>query len=193
MHTLATLFQKFPGIGPRQAQRFVQYLLRSSPSLRRELIEAIQELGSTVKQCPECKRYFEGRSAACERCNDSRDAALLMVVASDQDADAVERAGAYKGTYFVLGGTVHLGLDKQPHLREADLVNLLKRRPKITEVILALPANPEGDTTAYRIKELLAPFACTMTMLGRGLSTGSELEYTDGDTIKSAFIRRQAA
>jgi recombination protein RecR len=191
MHELAALFQKFPGIGPRQAQRFVQYLLRSSPSLRRELVEAITELGSSVKQCPECKRFFEGRAAACERCNDSRDGSLLMVIASDQDADAVERAGVYKGMYFVLGGTVHLGLEKQPHLREADLAALMRRRPHITEVILAFPANPEGDTTAHRIKDLLAPFACTITMLGRGLSTGSELEYADGDTIKHALARRE--
>jgi len=117
-----------------------------------------------------------------------------MVVASDADADAVERTGTYHGTYFILGGTVILGADRQPHLRDKELRALIANRTKegLTEVILAFPANPEGDTTASRTKEAIVEVAPTITVttLGRGLSTGSELEYADADTIKSAFESR---
>src|SRR4051812_11843863 len=91
---LTELFEKFPGIGPRQAGRFVQYLLRTSPGLRRELAKAIEELGASVKQCPSCYRFSAQRSKLCDICaNPSRDRSTLAVVASDADLSALERSG----------------------------------------------------------------------------------------------------
>jgi len=105
---LAHIFEKFPGIGPRQAQRFVHYLLRSSPSLRRELVESLRDLSSTVHQCPECLRHSSAKGM-CVICSDSRrDSALLAVVASDADLMALERSRTYRGMYFVLGGMISL-------------------------------------------------------------------------------------
>src|SRR3989344_5572733 len=107
LERLASLFGKFPGIGPRQAARFVQYLLRSSPSLRRELSDAIKGLAGDVHQCPECMRYHSGEKKLCSICADpERDAASLAVVASDVDLAALEGSGTYRGMYFVLGGTI---------------------------------------------------------------------------------------
>ncbi|MBI4068226.1 recombination protein RecR [Candidatus Kaiserbacteria bacterium] len=193
---LATLFEKFPGIGPRQAGRFVHYLLRSSPAIRQELARSITALGNQVKQCSECRRYHDGDSALCNRCSSTtRDRAILMIVATDADADAIERSHTYNGTYFILGGTIALGNEKNPRIREADLVKCIEKRSnELREIILALPANVEGDTTSSRVHELLRPLIkdgqVFVSSLGRGLSTGAELEYADPDTIKNALKNR---
>src|SRR3989344_9270529 len=153
---LASLFQTFPGIGPRQAGRFVQYLLRSSPALRRDLVEAINELGSAVRQCAMCFRFSAEGGSRCSMCaNSERDQAYLAVVANDADLAAFERSGTYRGQYFVLGGTISLASEKTNGLRIKHLLartNDLRSR-SLKEVILAFPANPEGDATAVKVRE----------------------------------------
>lgn len=189
---LAQLFEKFPGIGPRQAQRFVQYLLRSSPSVRREVIESIRELGSNVHQCPECMCFSAGEKGLCGVCADkARDTSLLCVVATDADLLALERSHTYRGRYFVLGGLISLASEKLNGLRLKELRVSIPKRSELKEIILAFPANPEGDATAIRVREELMPSGIKITKLGRGLSTGSELEYADPDTLKSALDNRK--
>ena len=195
---LTELFQKFPGIGPRQAQRFVQYLLRSSPGLRREIADGIRELSSSVHQCPECMRFSTATHGRCAICgNPERDLALLAVVASDADLHALERSHTFRGKYFVLGGLISLASEKISGLRLKELLASLPARSEsgLSEVILAFPANPEGDATATRVREELAgPAHVTgiqISTLGRGLSTGSELEYADPETLRTAFVNRK--
>lgn len=193
---LSVLFEKFPGIGPRQAQRFVQYLLRSSPAIRREFSVALQELGGSVHQCPDCMRFHAAEKKLCAICaNPARDRTLLAVVASDQDLAALERSETFRGTYFVLGGTIHLASERSNGLRFSQLVESLSSRIEkgLTEVILAFPANPEGDATALHVRTDVqtAHGELKVTMLGRGLSTGSELEYADPETLKSALEGRR--
>ena len=191
---LVLLFEKFPGIGPRQAGRFVQYLLRNSPALRRELIDAVQTLGGSVHQCAECMRHHSGKEKVCVLCaSPKRDVQYLAVVASDADLSALEKSDTYKGRYFVLGGTISLASEKTNGLRIKQLLDSLPLRIKngLKEVILAFPANPEGDATAIRLREELTSSKLTITSLGRGLSTGSELEYADPETIKSALEGRR--
>ncbi|HEY4526988.1 MAG TPA: toprim domain-containing protein [Candidatus Paceibacterota bacterium] len=195
---LTNLFVKFPGIGPRQAGRFVQYLLRSSPALRRELTEAIRELSGSVKQCTRCFRFSAADGKVCATCaNPARDVFTLAVVASDADLAALERSGTYRGLYFVLGGTISLASEKMEGLRLKQLLDSLPSRIErgLSEVILAFPANPEGDATAMRVREELdrglpSDTHIKVTALGRGLSTGSELEYADSDTIAQALGNR---
>lgn len=195
---LAALFERFPGIGPRQAGRFVQFLLRSSPSLRRELVDAILALSRSTRQCPSCMRFHSDEKNICSICsNPGRDSALLAIVVSDSDLMALERSGTYRGSYFVIGGTISLASEKTNGLREKELLASLAARAKagLREIILAFPANPEGDYTALHIRDALAPYgkehSLKITTLGRGLSTGSELEYADPDTIKNAFEGRR--
>lgn len=195
---LSSLFEKFPGIGPRQAQRFVHFLLRSSPTYRKEMGEAIRDLTGSVHQCSECHRYFAGTTAICSICsNHNRDPHALAIVASDADMLALERAGEYRGHYFVLGGTISLANERANHLRISDLLSHVPIRIKkgLNEIILAFPANPEGDATAIRVREELEELAhthsITVTSLGRGLSTGSELEYADPETLKNALASRR--
>ena len=178
---LTRIFEKFPGIGPRQAQRFVQFLLRSSPALRREFSQAISQLGSSVHECVDCHRYFAGDTKTCEICaNTERDASSLAVVATDADLAALERSGTYRGRYFVMGGTISLGSEKSHNLRiDKLLASIPKRIDKgLQEIILAFPANPEGDATAERVRDEIEGVkkpqgdALRVTSLGRGLSTG---------------------
>jgi len=194
---LTTLFGHFPGIGPRQAGRFVQYLLRANPALRRELIESMKMLGERVHQCPECFRFHSSERKTCDICGDTkRDSQCLAVVASDADLSALEHSGTYLGHYFVLGGTISLANEKAHGLRIKQFINVVAKRLKagLKEIILAFPANPEGDATANRVRQELSDIqnqSCTISSLGRGLSTGSELEYADPETIKSAFEGRK--
>ncbi|MEK7601654.1 MAG: toprim domain-containing protein [Patescibacteria group bacterium] len=201
---LARLFERFPGIGPRQAQRFVQFLLRNTPSARREFVDAIQSLGSAVHQCPECMLWHAGASAKaaakyiCSICaNPERDRTQLAVVANDADLLALERSGTFRGQYFVLGGTISLASEKTSGLRVkqllAHIIDLRSRYKEFNEIIFAFPANPEGDATAVRIREDIVAHSpdIKVTALGRGLSTGSELEYADPETIKSALDSRR--
>lgn len=199
---LTSLFEKFPGIGPRQAGRFVHFLLRSSSSLRRELIDAVRSLAESIHQCSECMRYHSEKGKICEICgNRNREASLLAIVASDADLTALEKSGIYRGYYFVLGGTVHLASEKNEHLRFKQVLASIPARVKhgLKEIILAFPANPEGDMTAQRLREELGAQAknygsatsIIVTTLGRGLSTGSELEYADPETLKNALESRR--
>ena len=139
----------------------------------------------------------------CSICADiSRDKTLLAVVASNADLAALEKSGTYRGHYFVLGGTISLALEKTNGLRIKQLLDSLPQRTRegLKEIILAFPANPEGDATAIQVREEIVALALRqgpalpqlkITTLGRGLSTGSEIEYADAETIRSAFEGRR--
>ncbi|MGC9605694.1 MAG: toprim domain-containing protein [Minisyncoccia bacterium] len=200
LRKLEEIFARFPGIGPRQARRFVYYLLNKSPASIKELADLIEEVKKTTAECSRCHRFFVGTDSkivACPICLDqTRDASSLMVVARDSDFESIEKSGAYKGLYFILGGTVPI-LDKEAEKR-VRLKPLLERiagkASGIKEVILSLNATPDGENTAEIVKEAILKTATgkriKVTILGRGLSTGAELEYADTDTIKSALKNR---
>ncbi len=121
-----------------------------------------------------------------------------MVVARDSDFETVEKSGAYKGLYFILGGTVPV-LDKEPdkriRLRQL-LEEVAGKKSSLKEVILSLNATPEGEHTATIVREALQKvtknWSLSISVLGRGLSTGAELEYVDGETIKNALQNRRS-
>ena len=191
---LARAFERFPGIGPRQARRFVYHLLSLPLSDRTRIAELVSKLAENVRQCPECMRFANGTGPSCSYCTDtSRDNALLLVVEKDQDLLAVERAGMYKGRYFVLGGV--LTLSGKGVIREKELIRSITQRLEhgMAEIILALSATSEGENTADHIRELLLPFRdrVKITKLGRGLATGSELEYSDAETLSGALQNRK--
>ena len=195
---LATAFARLPGIGPRQGKRFVYHLLATGAPERARLAELITALGKMVRQCPLCLRYFNGTAVpACGYCTDkSRDDGQLMLIEKDQDLVAVERAGTYKGRYFVLGGV--LTLSGKGSIRETELIKTIEKRlnngslTSLIEVVLALSATSEGEHTADRVRELLAPYRdrLKLSTLGRGLATGSELEYSDAETLRAALQNR---
>ena len=191
---LGSAFQKLPGIGPRQAKRFVYHLLSASAQERSLLASLITKLGNDISQCSLCMRFAPTNDKLCKLCSDKhRDESLLMIVEKDQDLSAVERAHAYKGFYFVLGGIITLS--GKGSIRERDLIRVVEARSKkgLGEIVLALSATSEGEHTADRVRELLKPLHGKMkiTQLGRGLATGSELEYSDSQTLTSALQNRK--
>ncbi len=196
---LSEIFARFPGIGPRQAKRFVYFLLSRNGDYSSEVVKAIQNLKKEIVQCVECMRFFskDGRTQKlCSVCSDeSRDSSMLMIVPRDIDFEAVERSGGYKGYYFILGGVVPI-LEKEPEkrIRIKDLGFRINEGLKsgLKEIILAMNANLDGENTAEFIKQKLVQGETlyTISTLGRGLSTGAELEYADPETLKNAFLHR---
>lgn len=194
-------FEHFPGIGARQARRFAFHIMTMPKESVNELSALIASLQSDVTECESCRRFFTkngGTSPRCSICDDgSRDHTKLMVVTADSDIQAIERAGTYDGLYFVLGGTVPLLESKEnKKLRGGALKALVETRLKddLSEVILAFAVNPDGENTGRFVESILKEVeggdTLTVSYLGRGLSTGSELEYADPETIKNAFKNR---
>ena len=208
LNKLIERFREFPGIGPRQARRFAYFLLTKNPSYLEELAYLVTDIKKTIRLCNSCYRFYSVGNKSpqspqspkndpliCPICQDpSREKNLLMVVARDVDFEAIEKSGTYHGLYFILGGTIPY-LEKNPenHVRLRELVVTLDKRD-LSEIILSLNANPEGEHTAdivrASVKDLAEKKHTKITILGRGLSTGSELEYTDADTIKNALRNR---
>ncbi len=197
---LAKHFERFPGIGPRQARRFVYHLLHEQPETIAALAEAISDIRAKVVECAHCFRFFAQDHSAtlCDVCADGeRNHKLLMVVERDSDITPIERSGTYDGYYFVLGGTVPLfNPEENITLRGGALKSIVTMRLEhgLEEIILAFSVNPDGENTARYVATLLRPFTesnnLSISMLGRGLSTGSELEYADPETIKNALRNR---
>lgn len=198
--SLAQAFMKFPGIGTRQAKRFVYFLLAQDPYYVDLLAREIAELKKNITQCTSCYRFYPkvGTGTICRVCIDDADSATIMVVEKDTDFESVKRSGSYAGRYFILGGSIPV-LEKDPasKIRIHELLSRVENGASdgLSEIILALSANPEGDFTRDYILKALTPLAkqlgISITTLGRGLSTGTELEYSDGDTLRHALKNRE--
>lgn len=201
LEKLMRQFERFPGIGSRQARRFAFHILNLSTDDVALLTDLIHTVRSSVMECASCHRFFSknhSQSLSCDICEDTtRDHTKLTVVEHDTDVDAIERSGVYDGLYFVLGGTVPL-LDTQDtkKVRGGALKQLVETRAPqgLSEIILGFAVNPDGENTARYIEMLLRDITqkhnIAMSHLGRGLSTGSELEYADSETIKNALKNR---
>ena len=199
---LTEYFLKFPGIGRRQARRFVYHLLSKDQKYLSGFSDLIAEIKKDISECSSCHRFFSSKTPLgklCDICKDTTtDTETIMVVEKDFDLENVRKSGAYSGRYFVLGGTLPF-LDKNPNesIRAKALFDEVEKGGKakiLKEVVLALSANPEGEHTALYVKKILEPLAekyqFKISVLGRGLSTGTELEYSDSDTLKNAFKNR---
>ncbi len=198
---LVEIFSEFPGIGPRQAKRFVYFLLTQPPSLTGEFVRALENLKANTLTCTSCFRIFSknaSSSPTCSICLDkNRDSSLLAVVSRDSDLESLEKSGSFDGFYFVLGGIVPI-LEAEPErkVRSRELVQEVEKRIAngLEEIILAMSANADGENTANYIQELLSPFktqGLKISLLGRGLSTGTELEYSDAETLRNALGNRR--
>lgn len=202
LNRLQELFRQFPGIGPRQAKRFVYFLLNSQEGFRSALAKEVTDLASRVTICPSCYRFFDTKNAQTGLCSvcrdDSREAQSLMIVAKDVDLDAIEKSKVYEGYYFVLGNILSLTeKDPESKIRVKELSKTIESRAKagMKEIILALSLNTEGEHTREYVETLISPLTkkhgLKVSILGRGLSTGTELEYSDAETIKNALLGRK--
>lgn len=192
---LAKLLNELPGIGPRQSKRLTYALILKSKSYSEELSRLIKEVKEDVKNCTSCYRFLSKKNlidGLCSICrNPQRNKSLLMIVSRDVDLQSMERSGVYDGLYFVLGGSVPvLEKNHQSFIRLNELQKLLSERAGIKEIILAHNQTPEGEHTAVILEEVIDPSVFKISHLGRGLSTGTELEYSDNETLRNALKYR---
>lgn len=189
---LILLLARLPGLGPRSARRAVLQLLQRKESLLQPLSLALAEAGEKIKTCSSCGNLEV--SDPCAICRDpTRDEKLLCVVEQVGDLWALERAGAFKGRYHVLGGTLSALEGRGPE--QLGIQRLIQRaeRPGVKEVILALSATVEGQTTAHYLAEKLAPLGLVVTRPAHGLPVGGELDYLDDGTLLAALKARRPA
>ncbi|MDO9223562.1 MAG: recombination mediator RecR [Caulobacter sp.] len=189
---LITLLGKLPGLGPRSARRAALALLKRREQLLDPLTDAMIDARARVRTCTRCGSL--DTADPCAICADaSRDDGLVCVVEEVGSVWAMERASAFRGRYHVLGGLLSaldgMGPEK---LRVAELIARASAGT-VREVILALPATVDGQTTAHYLAERLAPSGVAVTMLARGVPVGGDLDWLDDGTIAQAMRARRPA
>ena len=180
---------KLPGLGPRSARRAVLHLIKKRSLLLIPLADAMQQVGATVRECLNCGNVCT--DDICDICaSEKRGIGQIAVVEDVADLWAMERAQVFKGRYHVLGGTLSaLDAVGPDELRIPKLIDRIKTE-EVTEVILALAATIDGQTTAHYIADQLPGIA--VTSLAQGVPVGGELDYLDDGTITAALNARKA-
>lgn len=182
-------FAKLPGIGRKTALRLVLYLLRQDLATADNFGNAIIRLRHDIKYCHVCHNISD--TDTCAICADpSRDSSTICVVENVREVMAVESTGQFRGLYHVLGGVISPMDGIGPADLEIDSLAARVAAGGIKEIILALSATMEGDTTNFYIFRKLAPYDVRITMIARGVSVGDELEYTDEITLGRSILNR---
>ena len=189
IEALIELMAKLPGLGPRSARRAVLHLIRKRSLLLAPLADAMQVVAETARECLNCGNV--GTADICDICeSEKRATGELCVVEDVADLWAMERAGVFKGRYHVLGGTLSaLDAVGPEDLRIPRLIDRVAGE-NITEVILALNATVDGQTTAHYIADQLQG-RVRLTSLAQGVPIGGELDYLDDGTISAALKARK--
>jgi recombination protein RecR len=183
-------FQRFPGVGPKSAQRMAFYVLNMSAEEVKRFADSLVEAKDKVKHCSRC--FHLSANDPCEICsNEKRDGATLCVVADSRDVIALEKTREYKGFYHVLTGLISPLEGRGPEqLKVRELLNR-SHAEGVKEVILAINPTIEGDATVLYISSLLKPLAIKVTRIAFGLPMGSDLEYADEVTLTRALEGRR--
>ena len=179
---------KFPGIGPRSAQKLAFHIMKIPKEEARELAQAIVDIKEKTRHCSICNNFSEGEY--CPICaNPGRDKSIICVVEEPNDIIAIEKIGVYKGTYHVLMGAISpldgIGPDD---LRIKELLERISAGVK--EVILATNPNTEGEATAMYLGKIIKPLGIKVTRIARGIPVGGNIEYTDQATLAKAMEKR---
>ncbi|MDE2165224.1 MAG: recombination mediator RecR [Alphaproteobacteria bacterium] len=187
---LIQLLSKLPGLGPRSARRAALFLLKRRESLMEPLAAALTETAAKVRPCSLCGNL--DTADPCALCHDARrDQTLICVVEDVADLWAIERSAAYRGLYHVLGGTLSALDGVGPEdLRIEPLVKRVAGG-KVREIILAMNATVEGQTTAHYVMDRLAPSSVRVSRLAHGVPVGGELDYLDEGTLSAALAARK--
>ncbi len=183
-------FAKLPGIGRKTALRLVLYLLRQNENASISFGEAIIKLRKEIRYCSQCHNISE--SEVCPICsNPSRDSEVICVVENVKDVMSIENTHQHHGLYHVLGGLISPMDGVGPQDIQIDSLEERVKSGSVKEVILALSATMEGDTTNFYIFRRLAPYTdVKITMLARGMSVGNDIEYTDELTLGRSILNR---
>ena len=193
---LVTLFSRLPGVGEKTAQRYILHLLTADPEIAKALGTELTTLHAELRPCARCANIAEvvpgETDAICSICQDGRrDPKLLCIVGRVHDLQAIERTGAMRGRYFVLGRLLSplegIGPDDLPLPRLATRI----REEGITEIIVATPPSIDGEATALLLKRELGATGVRMTRIASGVPHGGDLEYADPITMGRALAGRQ--
>lgn len=184
---------KLPGIGKKTALRLVLHLLKSEKESTEQLTQSLSKLRNEVVYCQQCYNISDG--PLCNICgNPRRQQQIICVVEDLPDVIAIENTGQYQGLYHILGGIISpidgIGPDEL-HI-ESLIQRIGQSQPDVEEIILALSATMEGDTTAFYLTKKLQPFDIKVSAIARGVPIGGELEYTDEITLGRSILRRRA-
>ncbi len=199
---LTEIFKEFPGIGERQARRFVYFLMARNGAYSENLAKTILELKKDITKCNDCFRFFlktdsNIKNNLCNICSNLNiDNTLLVIVEKDSDLESILKSRTYNGKYFVLGGLIPIADTKTLNfVRIKELKEKINKENNLKEIILAFSISPAGDHTDFylrnEIKEICEKKNIIISSLGRGLSTGTELEYSDNETLKNALKNRK--
>ncbi len=187
---LIQLLAKLPGLGPRSARRAALYLIKRREALLNPLAAALTSAADNVRACSECGN-LDSRDP-CAICADPRrNASMICVVEEVADLWALERTAAFKGHYHVLGGTLSALDGRGPE--DLNIASLVARAgaEQVTEVILALNATVDGQTTAHYVADRLEGCDVTVSRLAHGVPVGGELDYLDDGTLAAALKARR--
>jgi recombination protein RecR len=190
MQAMIDALSRLPGVGPKSAQRIAFHLLKTDREEVSRLTQAIAEARDSVRFCERCFNFSE--TPVCHICSDDRrDGTTLCVVEESRDVVALEKTGQFRGRYHVLLGAINPLEGVGPeHLKVREL--LLRLEPEsISEVILCLNPNTEGDVTTLYLGRLLKPLGVKVTRLAMGLPVGGDLEYADEVTLGRALVGRR--
>jgi recombination protein RecR len=187
---LISALGKLPGVGPRSAERMALHLVQTDPTTVKELAETIVHAREKIRFCDVCGALTE--HSPCPICADARrDAALVCVVERAVDILSIEKSGAFRGKFHVLGGKISPLDSVEPEdLRIAELENRLKHEP-IREIVIALGTDVEGDATSHYLAKRLARKGLTISRIAYGLPAGSGLEFADELTLSRALEGRR--
>ena len=187
---LIQLLARLPGLGPRSARRAALHLMKKRESLMVPLAAALKHAAEALKVCGTCGNL--DTSDPCALCQDTRrDRSILCVVEEVGDLWALERAGAFKGLYHVLGGTLSAIDGRGPQQLNIDGLIGRAGNEELREVVLALSATVDGQTTAHYLSERLAACGVAVTRPAHGLPVGGELDYLDEGTLTAALKARR--
>lgn len=183
-------FTRLPGIGQKTALRLALHLLKQAPEISVALGESILKLRSDIKYCKVCNNISD--SEVCGICsNPKRDHTTLCIVEDIRDMLAIENTGQFKGVYHILGGIISPVEGIGPSdLSIAPIVEKVGSG-EFKEVIMALPATVEGDTTNFYLFKMLKQFEVNISIIARGIPVGDELDYTDEITLGRSILMRQ--
>ena len=190
IEALIALMARLPGLGPRSARRAVLHMLKKRAVVMDPLVQALSRVAASARECRVCGNISD--HDLCPICADqARATGILCVVEDVSDLWAMERAGGFRGRYHVLGGTLSALESIGPEVLRIPVLVERVRDEGLREVILALNATVEGQTTAHYIADSLAPTGVAVSALARGVPIGGELDYLDEGTIAAALAARQ--
>jgi recombination protein RecR len=190
LNKLVDEFGKLPGIGPKTAERLAFHILKADSPSALALADAIRDVKTKIRRCRICCNLSE--EDLCQVCTDTRrDRSLICVVEQPKDVVSLEKTGACKWLYHVLGG--HIAPLEGVDASDLTIDKLVERvrTGEVKEIVMATNPNLEGDGTSLYISSVLKPFGIKITRLARGLPTGSTIEYASGRILTDAILGRQ--